>query len=103
MAPLRTLVVLLSIVSLSSAANLTTLDGKKSMGEIVSIDGKEVVFQTPTGNETYELTKLESIDFGAAKESPKAGKSIEVELIDGSHFHCADFKIRGKSAVLTLL
>lgn len=115
MALLRTLILLFGIVSLSHAqlkapdtkkpagqVELVTLDGKKLSGEIVAIDGKEIVFKVVAGgNQTFELTKLDYISIG--KESNATPKGIEVELIDGSQFHCSDFKVKEKSATLTLL
>ncbi len=115
MALLRTLILLFGIVSLSHAqlkapdkkkptgqVELVALDGKKLSGEIVAIDSKELVFKTVSGaNQTFELTKLDFIQIG--KESGAPPKGIEVELIDGSQFHCSDFEIKDKSATLTLL
>lgn len=103
MAPLRTLFVLFGVVSITQAADLTTLDGKKSVGEIASIDAKELVFQTKAGNETYDLTKLSAIDITPFKEPAAGTKWVEIELIDGSQFRCVDFKVKGKTAILTLL
>lgn len=104
MAPIRTLLLLCSVVSLAPAAELITLDGKKSTGEIVSIDAKQVVFKTAIGTEKYESTTLSSIEIIANPKDPIAGKkSIEVELVDGSQFRCSEFKITGKTAALTLL
>jgi hypothetical protein len=105
MALLRILIVFFGIASLSCAADitLTTLDGKKSTGEVASIDAKELVFKTSSGNETHELTKIAEVEFGGVKDPPTGTKWIEVELIDGSQFRCADFKIKQKTAILTLL
>lgn len=105
MAPLRTLLVAFSLVSLSQAADvsLTTLDGKKQIGEIVSLDGKELVFKTASGSQTFEVTKINAIDVTPAKDPAPGTKWIEVELLDGSQFRCSDFKIKSKTAVLTLL
>ncbi|MCE9533335.1 MAG: NPCBM/NEW2 domain-containing protein [Planctomycetes bacterium] len=102
---LRILVVSLCMVSMSTAAELSTIDGKKSIGEVVSIDAKELVFKTPAGSDTYELTKLNAVDIaGVIAKDPLPGtKWVEVELIDGSQFRCADFKIKGKTAILKLL
>jgi hypothetical protein len=102
MKPLRTLLLFLCMVSLSHAADLTTLDGKKAKGEIVAIEGTELVFKTNAGQEKHELTKLATVEFGMVKQPAADPKLILVEMIDGSHFICADFKIKGKTAFLTL-
>lgn len=99
---IRTLLPLLLIVSISNAAELVTLDGKKSSGEIVSVDAKELVFKTASGNETHELTKLSAIEISNPKNAA-VGAKIEVETVDGSKFRCEDFKIKKDVATLTLL
>jgi NPCBM/NEW2 domain len=88
--------------SLSTAAELTTLDGKKSKGDILSIDGKHLILKTAGGNEEFEIAKLDSVSFAAAASIVPA-KAIQVELVDGSQFRCSEFKIKNKMAVLTLL
>jgi len=104
MALLRTLLLLAGMASFAHAADLTTLDGKKSTGDIVSIDDKQVVFKAKGGNETFELTKLSAIDISArSSDTPIGTKCLEVELVDGSQFRCAEFKIKNKTAILTLL
>jgi len=103
MAPIRTVLLLLSIVSLSRAAELTSLDGKKLKGEIVAIEGSQLTFKATGTDQRYELTKLATVDLSDARPPAPGSKWIEVELVDGSHFRCSDFKIKNKSAILTLL
>ncbi len=100
---LRALLVLIGMAALSQAADLTTLDGKKHTGDIVSFNAKEVVFKTTMGDKSFDFTSLNAIDFTAAKGPASGTKYIEIELIDGSRFHCGDFKIKGKNVVATLL
>jgi hypothetical protein len=106
MAPLRTLALVFCAIPVAGAAEpstLSTLDGKSAKGDVVSIDGKELVFKTASGEERYELTKLSVVEVGKAAPPASGAKFITVELIDGSLFYCSDFKVKGKTAALTLL
>jgi len=104
MASLRLLALALCLGSCSFAADLVTHEGKKASGEIVAIDAKELTLKTASGLDTYELTRLSQVDVPPAPKDPAPGtKWIEVELIDGSQFRCADFKMKGKIATLTFL
>jgi hypothetical protein len=100
MALLRALLVAFGIVSLARGAELSTLDGKRHVGDLVSIDAKELVFRTKESNQAFEITKIDCID--VHKEEAINPKVIEVELLDGAHFRCSDFKVRGSTVVLTL-
>lgn len=102
MAPFRCLALLFLFVPLANSAELVTLDNKKAVGDIAGFTAEGVVFKTPTGDETYEYTKIDAITVSANPLDP-TGKWIEVELIDGTQFRCSDFRIKNKTAVLTLL
>ncbi len=102
MAFCRILFLLVAIASLSHAAELTTHDGKKVTGDIIAIDGKELIFQNGNAKETFELTKLNVIEIIAAPKDPGINKAIEVEFVDGSQLRCVDFKLKDKTALLTL-
>lgn len=101
MAILRALLILLCVASISSAAELTTFDGKKSTGEIVAINGAYLDFKAGANSEKHEITKLVAIEYNS-KPKEANSKAIKVELIDGSVFRCDDFQIVGKNAVLSL-
>jgi len=96
----RTAFVVLAAAGLARAAELTTLENKKATGEVVAITADGLVFKTASGEDKYELTKLATVEI--AKEKSAAGKYVTVSLIDGSEFRCADFKIKGQNAELTL-
>ena len=101
MAPFRILCLLLAAAPVASAADLLTLDNKKTAGNIVDFTADAVIFRS-TVEETYEYTKLDSITILPNVGEPSA-KAIQVELIDGTLFNCSDFKIKNKTAVITLL
>jgi len=105
MSSLRTLLLFVGLASLSHAADVTTLDGKKWKGDIVSIDPKQLALRTSTGTENFELTKLDAVELApvAGAGSAASAKSILVEFVDGSQFRCSEFKIKNKTAILTLL
>ena len=52
-----------------------------------------------------ELTKLDAVELApiAAADPKSTAKIILVEMVDGSQFRCSEFKIKNKTAVLTLL
>ena len=105
MAFLRTVVVvLLAALPVAAADNLTTLDGKKLSGEIVSITGNELTFKTAAGSETLLVTTINFVIVGPApKALPAGSKYIAVELTDGSTFRCESFAIKGKTVELKLI
>lgn len=102
MAILRVLPLVLFIVPLANAADLATLDNRKAAGEITGFTPTGVKFTSGGMEEVHEYTKLESITILQNLGELGPGKGIEVELIDGTLFRCADFKIRNKTAVVTL-
>jgi hypothetical protein len=104
MAPLRFLFCsLVFLPATLSAADLTTLDGKKLVGEITSISPTELTFKTAIKEEKFLLTAINSISVGAAKPLPPGSKFIAVELIDGSQFRCSSFEIKGEVVSMKLL
>ncbi len=99
----RTLCILLFAASFSHAAELTTFDGKKSNGELVSADAKEVIFKSGSAAETFEPSKVSIIDYRPVAEPAQGAAWIEVQLVDGSQFHCSDVQIKGNQVGLTLM
>jgi hypothetical protein len=101
---LRVWLVLLSVVSVASAAELQLLNNSKIQGQIVAIDPKGVTFKPTSGAEKfYSNNEIVTVDMGIAPKDPGSGKFIAVELTDGTIFNCSDFKIKGTTAYLTLL
>ncbi len=90
------LAVLCFASSIATSAELTTLDGKKMSGEIVSIVGSELTFKTATTQEKLPVTAINSITYGPTPTKPAAGKKYTtVELTDGSSFRCEGITIKG--------
>ena len=101
---LRTFLVLLVGVPVVSAAELSTLDGKKFTGEVVAVSATEVTFRVNGAEDKFAITAINAITFGPApKPVPAATRYVAVELVDGTTFRCSAFVIRGKTVELKLL
>jgi hypothetical protein len=104
MATLRWLTVALCVTVFGHAGELTTLDGKKLTGDILAINGEELTFKTPTGQEKFLVTTVNNVTVGPAPKSPAPGlKFATVELTDGSVLRCETFTVDGKDVELKLL
>jgi hypothetical protein len=102
MSCLRALLILVLLPALLPAADVTTLDGQKYSGELVSIDDRVVVIKTASGQETTPVPRMLVVELPATGiKMPE--KYIDVELVDGSLFHCQQFTLRGKNVDLVLL
>ena len=100
----RTLVAALVLAPVLSAAELATLEGKKLTGEIVAINGNELVFKAGTAEEKFLVTALHSVTVGPpAKAVPTGTKHTTVELTDGSLLRCESITIKGNDVELKLL
>lgn len=100
----RTLLALVTLAPAAAAAELTTLDGKKLTGDIVGISGNELTFKSPTGEEKFLVTTINSVTLGPTPRGFETGKPhTTVELIDGTFFRCANVTIKGESVELKLL
>lgn len=85
------------------SAELTTLKGKKVSGELVSADANSVVIKTAEGNVPTPVPEILTIDLESKAEVKYPEKYIDVELVDGTLFHCKQFKLSGKSIELVAL
>lgn len=104
MSLLRTLLAILLFVPTLPAAELATLEGKKLTGDIVAINGNELTFKSPAGEEKFLVTTLHSVITGPAPKAMETGKKhTTVELIDGSLFRCSEIVIKGGTVELKLL
>src|SRR3954469_10932034 len=104
MSLLRTLPALLLFVPALRAADLATLEGKKLTGDIVAINGNELTFKSPAGEEKFLVTTLHSVTVGPNPKPMETGKKhTTVELIDGSLFRCSEIVIKGETVELKLL
>ena len=98
----RALLVLVLLAPALPAAEITTLDGKKLSGELVRIDEAAVVVKTGNGEESTPVPRMLVIETGATLGKPP-DKFIDVELIDGSLFHCKQFTLHGKQVDIVVL
>jgi hypothetical protein len=100
----RTLLPVLVLVPAASAADLATLEGRKMTGDIVAINGNELTFKSPAGEEKFLVTTLHSVTTGPAPKLIEAGKKhTTVELIDGSLFRCESIVVKGETIEMKLL
>jgi NPCBM/NEW2 domain len=100
----RILLALAIIAPSAAAADLTTLDGKKLVGDIVGISGTDLTFKSPAGEEKFLVTTIQSIVLGPVPKGLETGKNYtSVELTDGSLFRCSDIAIKGETVELKLL
>src|SRR5262245_37155659 len=102
---LRVAVAGLLLVPIAAAAELSTLDGKKVNGEIVSIIENELTFKSATGSdEKYLVTTISAVTVGPAPKGLASGtKHTIVELTDGSVFRCESIAVKGTSVEMKLL
>jgi len=100
----RTLVFLFVCCSAVSAVDppeLRPLKGEKLKGDLVTLNGKEIVL---TVNGKPVATPIEGtlqLDFRAPTNP--VGTYSQVELADGSILRCAKVEFKGKDAILTLV
>ena len=100
----RSAFIVLFTASLVSAADLVTLEGKKATGTVASIDGSRVILQVDKESKPFSMTSLDSITITAMNRIPAfKDKTVQVELIDGTILLGTDYRVKGKTAILTLL
>jgi len=83
-----------------SAAELTTLSGKKLTGDISAISSQGVTIKTSDGDVVTPIAEVLLVELAA--DSPSRDKFIEVELVDGSVLACTDVSLNGDRVELTL-
>ena len=94
---------LLAPSTAAAAAELTTLKGKKVSGDLVSADEKTVVIKTADGNVSTPVPEILAVELNQKPEVKFPEKYVDVELTDGTLFHCKQFALRGKNIELTVL
>ncbi len=95
-----------SFVASTTAAELTTLGGKRLTGAVTQIDPSFVSFQetgssTPTKIATKDIASIELRK--ASGTLPGQVKFDEAELTDGSQVRFSQIRVKGKSVEVTLL
>ncbi len=97
--------VVVATLSTASAADVTTLAGRKVTGTLVAIDATTIAVQepgaaTPTRLATKELATVETRKLPAP---PKDAKFDELELTDGTVLRLTKLLVRGKQIEPALL
>lgn len=100
---LRGLIVLLVLAPGVGAAELTTIKGKKIAGELIAIDEKTAIVRTSSGDVVTAVPEILTIDLQAKTDGKTPEKWVDVELTDGTLFHCKQFILRGKNIELVAL
>lgn len=100
----RTLLAILILTPVVPAAELSTLDGRKVTGDIVSVTGNDLTFKAGATEEKFLVTAIQSITTGANSAAPASGtKHTTVELLDGTLLRCSEIVIKGGNIELKLL
>jgi hypothetical protein len=82
---------------------MRTLKGEVIRGELVSVTPAEVTVAAPDGKNAVPTAQVLSVDVEQADKPAPPEKFLDVELTDGSIFHCAACELKGKEARLTLV
>src|SRR5262249_10717673 len=98
-----TLLAVVLCASLGRAADLHTLKGEKMTGEVVSISDKEIVFSKGTEQVTLPILQVLHIDYNPPGKLPANTEYADVELTDGTLFHCGKVTLKGKNVEIVLL
>ena len=101
----RTLLALLLATSVGLGAEMRTLSGKTTTGELVAVTEKEVEFSTPAGPLKTPVKEVLDVTLQAVKPPPADVKRIDVEMSDGTQLRCKPdgLVIKGTKVELTLL
>lgn len=95
---------LVALAAAAPAADLSTLTGKKHVGELQSLADGVLVIKTEDGPVGVAVKDVFVVDYGRKVEVPaKDAKYDELELIDGSVVRTAGLAIKGKTITATAL
>ena len=94
---------LLLFSAIGSAADLNTLKGKKVTGELVAVNDQTIVLKTATGEVATPVPEAMVLQLAATPEVKFPDKYTDVELIDGTLFHCKSFLLQDKGKTLELV
>jgi NPCBM/NEW2 domain len=87
-----------------AAADLSTLTGKKHVGDVTGIADGVLTIRTEAGPVGVAVKDVFVVDFGRKVEAPaKDAKYDEIELVDGSVIRASGLAIKGKAVEPTLL
>ncbi|MBL8867033.1 MAG: NPCBM/NEW2 domain-containing protein [Planctomycetia bacterium] len=87
-----------------AAADLSTLTGKKHVGDVAGIADGVLTIRTEAGPVGVAVKDVFVVDFGKKVEAPaKDAKYDEIELVDGSVIRLSGLAIKGKAVEPALL
>lgn len=87
-----------------AAADLSTLTGKKHVGDVAGIADGVLTIRTEAGPVGVAVKDVFVVDFGKKVEAPaKDAKYDEIELVDGSVIRASGLAIKGKAVEPALL
>jgi hypothetical protein len=98
----RALLLLVLVPAFLPAADLSTLKGGKFSGDLVSVDDKAVVIRSGDKDVTTPLPEILQLVLRDAATTKLPEKYVDVELVDGTLFHCSAVALKGKKADLAL-
>lgn len=94
----------LGLLGVATAADLSTLTGKKHKGDVTGLADGVLTIRTETGPVGVAVKDVFVVDFGRKAEQPaKDAKYDELELVDGSVLRLAGFGIKLKAIDPTFL
>jgi hypothetical protein len=86
------------LAAAATAADVTTVTGKKLAGELVAVEPAGITLKTDGGEVKVAAKELLLVDLGNKVQPPGGdAKWSEVELTDGSVIRCARFSLKGKA------
>jgi hypothetical protein len=100
---LYSLILILVLSRVGSAAEVRLLNGTVQTGNLVAMNEREITLKTAAGPVTTALAGVLEVKLEAPLGVAKGVKYADVELIDGSLLHCTQFGLKGKEVELTLL
>ncbi len=91
----------LLFLAATAGADLQTLSGKKLVGDLVGLDKQTLVLKTSSGDVNVPVADVLQLDFPPPDTPLPAGPYYDVELTDGSVFHCPQVAIKGGELLVT--
>lgn len=79
-----------------SSAVLQTLKGESLKGDLTALTEKQIVIKQNGKSVATPVEQVLKLDFPTVAPLKPEGKYADVELTDGSRFHCTEWSIKGK-------
>lgn len=98
----RSLLLLLTFVSFSTAAELRSLNEATYTGSVVKVTDREVVFKDDKGEITVPLKEILYLKLGST-QGLAGVKYHDIELKDGTVLHAKDYTVKENQIAITLI